>query len=259
MNKNRIVVQRLTSQVFVKGKKKMLKLTKNQLMVLDAMMNQGGFNKKYEDSKRKLRYSEHIGMLDFNAKGLERIIVSTIPAVEEANDPEILLPDNPPDALDYEYIFHTHPPTPYPGGRVKDNILYEFPSINDLYHFAYHYNQGNTQGSIVIAPEGLYLIVSSKQKIHVPDFDKTFKPMANEVFDVQLAAITKYGTDFDSDRGKFYTKVTPDMSYIKKFNKIVKKYWGDGLKVLYKPRQQDDNGNWYIPSIYVPVSTIEPI
>jgi len=258
-NVSNIIVQRVTSQVFIKGSSKMLKITKNQLMILDAMMNQGGFTKKYEDKSKKLRYSEHIGMLDFNTYGLERIIVSTRPSIEYDDDPEILLPDNPPDALDYEYIFHTHPPTPFPGGRAKDNVLYEFPSINDLYHFAEHFNQGNTQGSIVIAPEGFYLISSSNKKINIPPFDETYKKMINEVFEIQLDAIEKYGIKYEKNPNLFYSKVAQDISYLKRFNKIIKKYWNNDINVLYKPRRKDKNGTWYIPSIYIPVNVIEPI
>ena len=55
-------------------------------------------------------------------------------------------------------MFHTHPPTPFPGSRVVDGILYEFPSISDIYHFADHFNAGETQGSLIIAPEGMYII-----------------------------------------------------------------------------------------------------
>ena len=34
------------------------------------------------------------------------------------------------DAIDFEYIFHTHPSTPNPGSRdFSEGILYEFPSV----------------------------------------------------------------------------------------------------------------------------------
>jgi hypothetical protein len=252
------VVYRTNTQTYTKGERKMIKLTKNQLMILDAMMNQGGTTKKYEDSKHKLRYSEHIGMLDFDDNGLEKIIVSTKRSLEADNDPTILLPDNPPDALDYEYIFHTHPPTPYPGARAKDYVLYEFPSVDDLYHFSYHYNEGRTQGSIIIAPEGLYLIVANKKKIDVPNFKTTYKKQVTAIVDVQVDAIAKYGDSFEGRPDRFYSKVAQDTAYLKRYNSVVTKYWGNQLKVLYKPRKRDAEGNWFIPSIYIPVEVIEP-
>ena len=49
-------------------------------------------------------------------------------------DEDILLPIDLPDIKDYEYIFHTHSPTPFPGSRAVDGVLYEFPSISDIYH-----------------------------------------------------------------------------------------------------------------------------
>ena len=100
----------------------------------------------------------NISLLDFNNSGLEKIIISGNTSRVDANDDVIFLPKNMIDAFDYEYIFHTHPPTPKQGARANVGILYEFPSISDLFHFMDHYNEGKTQGSIVIAPEGMYII-----------------------------------------------------------------------------------------------------
>lgn len=253
------IVYRTTTRLYVKDKKKMIKLSKNQLMVLDAVMNQGGVTKKYEDRRNKLRYSEHIGMLDFDRDGLEKIIVSTKPSLEADNDPTILLPDNPPDALDYEYIFHTHPPTPYPGARAKDLVLYEFPSIDDLFHFAFHFNEGRTQGSIIIAPEGLYLITTTRDKLKTPDINKIYDKMLDELSEIQMSAIAKHGDSFKSKQDLFYGKVAQDTSFLKRYNRLVDRYWNGQLKILYKPRKVDAEGNWYIPSIYLPVQVIEPL
>ena len=44
------------------------------------------------------------------------------------------------DASFYQYLFHTHPPTPKPGGRAGEGIVYEFPSIGDILHFIDHFN-----------------------------------------------------------------------------------------------------------------------
>ena len=62
------------------------------------------------------------------------------------------------DAVDFEYMFHTHPATPYPGARINEGILYEFPSVSDLFHLIDHHNDGITQGSMIITPEGMYII-----------------------------------------------------------------------------------------------------
>lgn len=60
--------------------------------------------------------------------------------------------------LKQKYIFHTHPTTPYIGSRFKNGIIYEFPSIMDINHFIEHHNRGELQISMVITPEGLYII-----------------------------------------------------------------------------------------------------
>ena len=68
------------------------------------------------------------------------------------------MPNNVEDMFNYEYIFHTHPPTPRPGGRVNVGIVYELPSIGDVLHFIDHFNDGKISGSIVITSEGIYNI-----------------------------------------------------------------------------------------------------
>jgi len=97
-------------------------------------------------------------LLDFDNNGLEKIIVSGNTNRVDTNDEDIFLPGNMIDMFDYEYIFHTHPSTHGVGGRAKYGILYEFPSMGDIFHFLDHYNEGKTQGSMIIAPEGMFVI-----------------------------------------------------------------------------------------------------
>lgn len=254
------IIHSITSRYYVIKEKKYVKITRNQLLILDALMNDGGYQKKYLDKHNKLRFSEHFGMLDFNDHGLDKVIVSGQTDRIDEDDTDILLPDDVPDALDYEYLFHTHPPTPYPGGRVKEGILYEFPSIADLYHFAEHYNTGNTQGSIIIAPEGLYLITVKKdiKKIKIPNSETIYNKMVKDLGKIQKEAINEYGYEFDNNT--FYGKIGNDMTYFKMMNKMIKKYWNDQILVYYRPRKYDRNTKiWYIPSFYIPVAVIEPV
>ena len=73
------------------------------------------------------------------------------------------LPGDMPEAYEYSFIFHTHPPEKGgPGSRAPYGILYEFPSSSDLLHFIEHYNNGITIGSLVMTPEGLYNIRKHK-------------------------------------------------------------------------------------------------
>ena len=158
-NSKKREISRIKGVKVTKSGKKYLKLERNQILIMDALMKHGGY-KIYKDKRKNdvFRYSEHAGLLDFNNHGLEKIIVSGNTTRVDAGDNDIYLPKDLADIYDYEYIFHTHPPTPKPGGRVELGIMYEFPSIGDLFHFKGVYNEGNTQGSIVIAPEGMYVI-----------------------------------------------------------------------------------------------------
>lgn len=228
-----------------------LKLSANQILIMDALMNHGSYTKKYIDNK-EYRYSEHAGLLDFNNDGLEKVIISSKPPRIDDGDDTIYLPENIADAYDYEYFFHTHPATPRVGGRVMEGILYEFPSISDIYHFIEHYNNGIVQGSIVIAPEGMYII-----RKHIMDNNKIIiynkQKLSKYIDSVQEVAIKKYGTTFGTYQ--FYSKVAQDTSFIDKINKYIQKF---NLHIDYYARKRGSNGQWTINSIYLPVQVIEP-
>jgi hypothetical protein len=188
-----------------------IKITQNQLQIFDALLYDGGI-KKYIDSKKNRRYSEHAGIFDFNKTKLERLIISGHTSREDDDDIEILLPKDSIEALDYEYIFHTHPATPYPGARAKNGVLYEFPSIADLYHFAYHHNDGSIQGSIIIAPEGIYIIRLKKDIAYIDYPSKhNEKKMEQLHAKIQDRAINEFGTDYEGEEKQtyFYNKVAP--------------------------------------------------
>lgn len=248
----------INAKMYKKYKKTYFKLSYNQLLILDSLLETGGYDKKYIDKNKQLRFSEHFGLLDFNNKKLEKIIVSAETNREDKDDLEILLPTDLPDIKDYEYMFHTHPPTPYPGSRAKDGILYEFPSVSDIYHFADHYNDGATQGSLVIVPEGIYLIKARDNinKIDYPRDDKTFNKISNDIFQIQELAINKYGTDFSEET--FYTIISRDNEYLKMVNQVIETYWGKQINIYLKPRSKDEKTNkWVIKSLLLPVIPYE--
>jgi hypothetical protein len=239
-------------------------LDRNQILILDSLMGNSASNnnpkdsKKYIDKAKKFRYSEHAGLLDFEHRGLEKILISGKTNRQDKDDPEILLPQNMPDALDYEFMFHTHPPTPYPGARAAVGVLYEFPSMSDIFHFIEHYNFGKTQGSLIIAPEGMYIIHSTtgEDKIIVKDPNVVYKNLVNESFDIQLEAIQHYGKDYLKN-DIFYTKVINDLKYINHFNKLLKKYLDDQVYVEYIPRIKDENGNYIVDKLIIELKPIE--
>jgi len=228
-----------------------VKIDKNQFMIMDALMKHGGYTKKYIDKKKVYRYSEHAGILDFNSKGLDRIIISGKTSRVDKGDIDIFLPKNMSSAVYYEYLFHTHPPTPKPGGRAKLGILYEFPSISDLFHFMDHYNYGKTIGSLVIAPEGVYNIrkyIPNNKKITI-DEDALFKKMREAMYKVQSEAIQKYGKKFSAEF--FYSIIAQDISYISELNNILNLFT---LHIDFYPRIKDESGNWIFDTIHLPIT-----
>jgi len=236
--------------------KQYLKLTRNHLLIMDALLQHGSYIKRYNDNNKDFRYSEHMGLLDFNNDGLDKIIVSSKTTRVDEHDNEIYQPDNVVEALDYEYFFHTHPATPRPGGRVNEGILYEFPSTNDIFHFIEHYNKGRTQGSIVITPEGIYIIrkrVVNDKKIKIKNENLMEKNMIKYFDEQQIKAIKKYGKEFTTQY--FYSKIAQNISYMKNINKKIKKY---GIFIEYVPRIRDKKGRWILEEILLPVYVIEP-
>lgn len=224
-------------------------IDRNQILILDALMIHGGYMKRYVDKQSEaVRYSEHAGLLDFDENILSKIVVSGSTTRVEAGDDEIYLPLDMEDMFEYEYIFHTHPPTPKPGGRASGGILYEFPSIGDIYHFIDHHNEGNVIGSLVVTAEGLYNIrkLSVDTKNIEVDDDKIYRNYYRRFNKVQKDAIAKYGTRFSTK--KFYSKIAQNVSYISSMNKTLNKF---NIHIDFYPRKQDRTGEWIIDTVFL--------
>ena len=236
----------------ISEKQNFIKLEKNQIMIIDALMKHGGYNKKYYDMKNSniARYSEHAGFLDVRNRIIYNIVVSGNTLRVDRGDEEIFLPMNTPDAFKYEYIFHTHPPTPKPGGRSEFGILYEFPSLGDIFHFIDHTNDGNVIGSLVMTSEGLYNIrknIMSDNKINI-DEELFYVTMKKTFRELQRESIKKYGTNFSTY--KFYSTIAQNRTYIDDANKILNKF---GLHIDFFPRKKDFKGSWIVDTVYIPI------
>ena len=140
-----------------------------------------------------------------------------------------------------------------PGSRVSEGILYEFPSVSDIFHFIEHHNQGKTQGSIIITPEGLYIIkcINSKLKINIKDEDYIINFLEEKVDEIQNDALIKYMNKITDNI--FYKKIARDLNFIEKYNELIKDL---NLKVFYKPRVLV-NKKWVLDDLYLKVSPIE--
>jgi hypothetical protein len=252
------ILDKKTSQIKIFGKIvsretiRYIKLNRNQLMILDALMRHGGYTKRYADKKNKkiYRYSEHAGFLSIDSNKIDKIIVSGDTIRVDKGDNEIYLPGNIDDALKYEYIFHTHPPTPRPGGRASEGMIYEFPSVSDMLHFIDTYNDGKTIGSLVMTSEGLYNITKKNidnKKIEV-DEDKFYDEMKIVIRNIHIKAIHIHGVKFTTY--KFYSQIAQDTQFINTINDSLNKF---GLKIDFFPRIRDTKGSWVVDTIHLPI------
>lgn len=250
------IIGKVKAQQVIKHNKKMLKLDRNQILIMDALMWHGG-KKFYKDCNNNniYRYSEHYGLLDFSNSGLEKIIIFANTNKVDPIDDDIFLPRHNVESYDYEYIFHTHPVTgKKPGGRVFCGVLYEFPSVSDIFHFINHYNSGRTCGSLVITAEGLYIIkkhIDDDENIKINE-DDLYNDMLKIIWDAQKIAIEKFGTEFKPYT--FYSIIAQDRTYINMINKVINKHQ---LHIDYYPRLRDKKGRWYINTIYLSVYVTE--
>lgn len=121
-----IATKKIKGTTVVKHNRIYLKLHKNQIHIMDALMEHGSSRIYYHNKDNSLKYSEHAGLLDFNVNGLEKVLVYANTNIVSKGDDEIFFPNTLTDAFDYEYIFHTHPATHSHGGRAQFGILYEF-------------------------------------------------------------------------------------------------------------------------------------
>ena len=244
---------KIRPNIIIKNNNKYVKINQNQFRILDALLNDGSY-KLYIDSKKKLRYSEHSGLFEFKNNNLDKIIINGNSSFEDKYDTSILLPNDIYKNIENELIFHTHPPTPYAGARAIGGVLYELPSISDFNHFIYYYNKYYISGSMIIAPEGVY-IIHMKKFIENIQFikKKIFNKLEEYHYKINSKAIKKYGIDFSNHRKEIYYKyVINDKTYIKLFNNLIKKFIHPDMHVIYKPRIYDKLSNsWIIKTLYI--------
>jgi len=232
------------------GKTKLFTVEKNDLFVLDALMHDGS-QQKYAHHQN-LKYSEHGGLLDFNNHGLERIIVTT-QKESDKGDPEIYFPVVGDDVDDYEFMYHTHPPTPTPGARSKIGIVYEIPSLSDINTFIISYMEGKIQGSVIVAPEGIYVIRALKKKLKPEDYQLNELMSSIMYMNYKFAEKYKFNVTVDI----FYKKIITNTKLQIKLKNLIKKYTNNEITVDYFKRKQDKSGNWVVNKLYLMVAPKE--
>ena len=215
-------------------------LSTNGINILDGLYEVGSNqiyiekNKNISESKIS-RFSEHSGFIYFEKNKISNITVITGSRIEPS-DPLIFMPSNCLEALKVNYIYHTHPKTPYIGSRIKSGIIYEFPSISDIIHFIEHHNNGKLLGSIIIAPEGIYIIRKNnfdRNPIHIDydimvgDLEEIFMECYNDSYS-KYSKINykelKINGEIKLPDSFFYKEVSINYEYINKINKVLEKY-----------------------------------
>lgn len=235
----------------------------NELNVIDGLYEEGS-NKIYIEKKKNIftskenKFSEHYGLLYFSNNKLQKITVLLNNRIDK-EDPSIYMPENTEEAFKVDYIFHTHPKTPYLGSRISVSILYEFPSMGDILHFVEHHNKGVLLGSLVIAPEGIYNIrknIFNRDKIKL-DYDiflselediyiKCYQDSMSDYSDFKK--IKKIKDHYKIPEKIFYRDVATNLEFIKRINFVLVKY---DLTIDYYPRIIL-NEKWIFPTIYIP-------
>jgi hypothetical protein len=234
------------------SKKKIFTVEKNDLFILDALMHDGGEQKYSHTNSNNLKYSEHGGLLDFDAHGLEKIIVTTRKE-SDRSDPEIYFPVVTNDVEDYEFMYHTHPPTPTPGARANIGIVYEIPSLSDINTFIITYIEGKTQGSIIVAPEGFYVIRALKKKLKPENYQ--LEELMNSIMYMNYKYAEKY--KFNVSVNTFYKKIIKNTKLQVKLKKLIEKYTNKELTIDYFKRKEDSAGNWTLKKLYLVVTPKE--
>jgi hypothetical protein len=237
-------------------------LHSNNINIIDGIYEEGSYNIFINKNKNlfntdKFNFSEHSGFIIFNADIVDKVVVLNNYRTDK-EDPTIFLPRNNIEALSVHYIFHTHPKTPELFSRfINDNILYEFPSLNDIYHFIDHHNRGILNGSLVITPEGIYNIrkkTFNEKKIIIDE--DIFDNLMNDVFlDCYKKSYDKY-YKIKFNENNFYKHIATNLEFLKNINSVLEKFdiTIDYIcRVKSKKINNDYKSKWIIPNFYLPI------
>ena len=243
----------------------------NSINVVDALYEIGS-NQIYGDKNniiqksKKLRFSEHSGFINIQNNKVSDITILNDLRVDKS-DPYIYLPNNTLEALKVNYLFHTHPKTPYIGSRIKNGIIYEFPSVSDILHFIEHHNNGKLLGSIIITPEGIYIIRKNHfDRSHIKiDYDIFIDKLEDTLINCYEFSLSKYSYidykkhivngNINIPENIFYNDIAINYNYINLINDELQKY---NLFIDYYTRILLNNdifnvNRWIFPDIYLPI------
>jgi len=220
----------------------------NKLLILDALLNQGSFP-RYQNGA-KFIFSEHSGGLTVKNSNIDNIIVFTDTNRTDLTDDTIFLPNNSDKLVGYDFLFHTHPNTIKYAGRINEGILYEFPSANDIFNFVKYRTEGQAQASLILSPEGTYVIrpVVAARKIHQFDTD-LFYYLKKFIIKLEKSAIRHNNRILSKlqDPDIFHKHISTNYRYINLYNRLIRPA---NLFIEYYPREKK-NGEWVLKQIHL--------
>lgn len=226
-----------------------VKFDKNKLLIIDALMSSGSYPRYENNNSRiltnKYIYSEHSGTITIEDNCIRSINVSADTNRINYNDETIFLPNNNSDFENHTILFHTHPNTITTGGRIKQGIIYEFPSSSDILNFVYYHNNAIAQLSLVISPEGIYVIRPLKQTTLINIDNDKFINLEKVISGIENKVIAINKNENLTDPDIFHTKISNNFHYIRKLNHFLS---SSNIFIEYYPRQKVNN-EWLLPSV----------
>ena len=220
----------------------------NKLLIIDALMKQGS-TPRYENNN-KFIYSEHSGVISVKNGVIDNIIIFAESNRTDYGDQNIYLPTNNPLMEKYEYLFHTHPNTQTYGGRTNEGIIYEFPSANDILNFVKYHDTGIVQASIVVSPEGIYVVRPLKCQSKYNIDPKFYYFLRKFILKLEKKAMSKFANiiPYISGPETFHKYISSNLKFIKLYNKYLEPH---NLFIEYYPREKK-NGEWCLRPINLP-------
>lgn len=242
-------------------KQKYIKITKNNLLLFKSLLDIGGYKKKFSSiGNKEYKNAEILGYITFKKDNktkediVKDFIISNYQEHYNDKDPDIYLPTITDEKYFIQkYIWHTHPPTPKPGGRAVNGIILELPSTEDIFVFIKIFlKKKKIKGSLVFAPEGIYnigIIDENNTKIlneYKNNRDKLFNNIHKCLKKFHTDLYDKYESYFNLDT--FYNVIAEDYEFIENLNNCLKKF---NIYIKYYPIQKDINDEWVYGTIYL--------
>lgn len=221
-------------------------LNRNNLNIIDALMEHGSKRKYVSIHSKEKIYSEHSGCIEVINNAVSKLILNPESDRIDIHDKSILMPRNNDIFAKYEFIFHTHPNASRNGGRINEGILYEFPSASDIFNFIKYHKDGILQGSLIVSPEGVYLIRRKNYLIDLPDGNiNSHKMISDFILSLERESIQSIKTNLSniselSNSDIFYQNVSSNTKYINSYNKFLDEKMFN-LFIDYYPRERDES------------------